>query len=596
MNIKRNNLDKSLSPYLIQHANNPIHWQEWHTDILDLAKKTRKLIFVSSGYSTCHWCHVMAKMTFSKDKVADFLNNEFISIKIDREKLPDIDNYLMSFMTEHYGHGGWPLNIIMTPDMKPFYAFTYAKAEDFITVLEHIIDFYNNNKENIMHYKPYQFKDKFADGNLINIIKANFDHVNKGFMGNQKFPSHSTILFLLFYYNKTKSEEAQNMVLETLDRMALSGLHDHLGGGFFRYCTDQEWLIPHFEKMMYDQAMHIMNYSLGYIILKKERYRDILLKILKYTDTQKNPEGLYWTALDADTEGIEGDTYLWDKEAVKEKNINKYFRTIPYEGKFHLVKRSFENIRNIEEDLLNLRDKKNQPFRDEKILTSNNLLMAIALYYAGLALNDLNYHKMTNNIYDHYKRIWLKYDKLHNIELNGEYEFRELLENYALFLVLATYIEKDQSIIKNIRERVMEYKKGDKWFMSINTELGDIPAQSFDHPIPSPFSLANMGLARASVLLNEEIENTKYMRPFYSDFYNLSIFFLENLIRVYSKEWIEILPFNTIQILSNNYQICDNNRCKLYASATELIQALENHGDVSLESHGDVSLVTSQTP
>lgn len=569
MNFNKNNLNESLSPYLRKHADNPIYWQEWKQEVLQYAKEKGIKILVSSGYSTCHWCHVMARNTYSINKVAEILNEDFICIKLDKEERPDIDQFLMSFMTEYYGHGGWPLNVLLSPDLEPYYAFTYAPAEDFLRIIDHTNDFYNNNKENLMHYMPFSRTAKSRDKKFIETIFNYYDDNNKGFKGHQKFPPHSSLHFLLFYHYIAKDEYAKKMAFETLDKMALSGLFDPVEGGFFRYCTDPQWKIPHFEKMMYDQAMHISNYALAYIISGKNKYLKILEKTLEYIETQKSPEGLYYTALDADTDGIEGAFYLWNKDEISDI-IDDNFTLIEYEKKFHLIKNTFKDTEDIENKLLEIRNKRKPPFMDKKILILNNCLLAIGFYYSGIALKNKDYIQKGFHIYKTLKKIWEKEKSLPNLIFEEELRFHELLGNYAVFLILSTFFEEDKNIIRKLKERVLEFYKDNNWFTSLNSELGNIPANSFDHPVPSELSLAKMGIIRADLILEEINEKDDYLMPYTSDYYNLAVFIKENFIILHTREILNDLPIDIIQIRSNHYQLCHKGRCIRFDSKAEL--------------------------
>lgn len=575
MDFNQNNLNKSLSPYLRHHSDNPIFWQEWNQLTLDYARQSNKLIFVSSGYSTCHWCHVMAKNTFETEEVANQLNNDFVSIKLDREERSDIDMFLMSFMTEHYGQGGWPLNVFLTPDLKPFFAFTYANAENFILILNKVREFYDTNIDELKHYSIFTPALKYQSEKLVERISEFFDNEFKGFSTSMKFPAHSTTLFLLHYFQIKNDKNAAKMAFQTLEKMATSGLYDPLAGGFFRYCVDREWTIPHFEKMMYDQIFHIINYSLAYSISGNNNFRQIVLKTLEYIETQSNEEGFYYTALDADTQGVEGKTYLWTIDEINKSGIdidtfNKNFDTVKYEGSLHLIKKTFDEIPLIENILLQERNKKPQPFCDKKIITVNNCLLGVAFYYAGNALKDNQLLIKAFNIYDKYKSDWLNNNKMHNLEFEGETKETELLETYASFLLLTTYFEQDKELLKKLRQKIMTFNIDGQWYNSINSELGNIPAQNFDHPIPSAASLVKMALVRAAILLDEQIEDNEYLSPYNSDFYNLAVFANRYFTIIHTKKLLDFVPAYVIQIKSDIYQLCQNQTCIKFNNQKEL--------------------------
>ena len=259
INFNKNNLDQAASLYLQQHKDNPIHWQEWSTEVLEHAKKNQKIILVSVGYAACHWCHVMAQEAFSNKEIALFLNQHFVCIKVDREQRPDIDHYMMNFMQETQGQGGWPLNVFLTPDQKPFLAVTYVPITDgyglpgFLDLLQHIQKSYQQQGPKIPTYHPHTHAlELVEEQQLIEVIKNYF--TGAGFGAGPQFPPHNTLLFLLSWYEQHKDREIKDILEKILDVMAQGGLHDHLQGGFYRYCIDESWTIPHFEKMLYDQA------------------------------------------------------------------------------------------------------------------------------------------------------------------------------------------------------------------------------------------------------------------------------------------------------------------------------------------------------
>ena len=314
MSVARNNLDLANSPYLRQHAENPVWWQEWSAEILEYARKTDRIVFVSVGYSTCHWCHVMAREAFSDETCATILNRHFVPVKVDREQRPDIDHYLMSFLVATTGSGGWPLNAFLTPEGHPFFAMTYASTEPrfhlpaFDDILGRVREFFGENRDRIA---PFELNAEHSgvDGAIrkvlahddggeaeagdgpasvamisdedesqaierVDELERAFDRVHAGFGQSQKFPPHSALLYLQHACAAGLSEQAGEMARETLDAMMTRGLHDHLQGGFFRYTVDREWTIPHFEKMLYDQAMLLWNYAVASRLFGSSGYRE----------------------------------------------------------------------------------------------------------------------------------------------------------------------------------------------------------------------------------------------------------------------------------------------------------------------------------
>ncbi|MBI4651817.1 thioredoxin domain-containing protein, partial [Candidatus Desantisbacteria bacterium] len=251
--------------------------QEWSLEIINEAVREDKPLFVSVGYATCHWCHVMATDTFSDKDTADYLNEHFICIKVDREQRPDIDKYLMNFLNTQSGNGGWPLNVFLTPKVHPIFALTYAPGHSsgsmnsFLTIAKKVYEYYQNSVNEIQPFIGSEEEPPIAEEkSIVENILPYFDHENGGFGSGQKFPPHSTILYLLYFICIENNADANAVCIKTLDAMRLRGLNDHLQGGIFRYCVDPKWTTPHFEKMLYDQAMALWCYSLAYRVLKKD--------------------------------------------------------------------------------------------------------------------------------------------------------------------------------------------------------------------------------------------------------------------------------------------------------------------------------------
>ncbi len=321
----KNNLEKSFSPYLRQHAKNPVWWQEFNEDTLKYAAEKSKPLLLSSGYSTCHWCHVMASDAFSDASTAAFLNKHFVCVKIDRETHPDIDDWMMAYLQKETGQGGWPLNVFATPDLKPFYALMFAPAKEggygrpsFLNILKEVLIAYNQKKASFSSFNisvpisgeaktdDFGFKD---ESQICSAMYQYFDTEEGGLYGMQKFPPHATLFYLLHLQNF--NEYTDTFLRYTLQTMSRSGLHDHLQGGFYRYCTDRRWRVPHFEKMLYDQAMMLMNYALATHRFKLLEFKDVVAAIIKCLEETFEAGDLLAAAHDADTNHQEGLTYLW---------------------------------------------------------------------------------------------------------------------------------------------------------------------------------------------------------------------------------------------------------------------------------------------
>ncbi len=598
INFERNNLDKASSPYLQQHKDNPIHWQEWNKEVLEYAKKNNKLIFVSIGYATCHWCHVMASEAFSDKEIADYLNEQFVSIKVDREQRPDIDQYMMSFIIETQGSGGWPLNVFLTPDGKPFYALTYAPVAPsyglppFLNILKMIKEGYEKHKEKIEMYKPYAITtENIKEKQVIEAIKSGADFDNGGF-GIPKFPPHNTLLFLISYYEETKDSEVREIIEKTLDIMATRGLQDHLQGGFYRYCVDNQWTIPHFEKMLYDQAMLLLVYSVAYKVLKKEEYKIIANKIITCLEETYQHNNLFYSAHNADTNHEEGATYLWSEEELQkvltEGEFNQFTELYEinekgnFEGKNHLIKRTFAFLPEIENKLLQIRKNRDQPFTDKKIITSWNALAGIALL---LAYRCIGNEKAKDKAIILFKNLLAKHyinGKLAHSSINDSLQKDEFLEDYASMLLFATYVYEEtreyKSIIKQLLKKIKEFQKGDGWIENKADDFIEISAQKIDHPIPSSTSLSEFSIFRAQLILQKEYSPSHYKEPLNYDFFNLVAFLKNgNLHEIHTPELIDwqLLPLNCIQIMSTNIQDCYKQRCMEFKTVKSLVEFLK---------------------
>lgn len=446
-----NKLINEKSPYLLQHAHNPVDWYPWGPEAFGRAVSEDKPIFLSIGYSTCHWCHVMEKESFEDDEVAEFLNRNFIAIKVDREERPDIDHIYMSVCQALTGHGGWPLTIFLTPDKTPFYAGTYFPKHDrmripgLMTILDNLVEAWRKNKDGIiesgkriietMETNESKIAVKLSDADIEEAylqFKDDFDNVHGGFGSAPKFPSPHNLYFLLHYWYKTGKDSALEIVEKTLDSMYRGGIYDHIGFGFSRYSTDRKWLVPHFEKMLYDNALLAIAYLEAYQATGKNKYSKIARQIFTYVlRDMTSAEGGFYSAEDADSEGIEGKFYVWDKHEIEEILGREDAKT--YCADFNITEKgNFEgkNIPNLigsdaldifdnfdeadndenlankrREKLFKHREERVHPYKDDKILTAWNGLMIAALAIGGKVLEDKNYtaaaEKAVGFVYEH---------------------------------------------------------------------------------------------------------------------------------------------------------------------------------------------------
>jgi uncharacterized protein YyaL (SSP411 family) len=338
-----NRLRFEKSPYLLQHADNPVDWYPWGEEAFEKAKKENKPIFLSIGYSTCHWCHVMEQESYEDPEVAKLMNETFVSIKVDREERPDIDNIYITVCQMLLQEGcGWPLNIIMTPDKKPFFAATYIPKESrfgrtgMLDLVPRVKEVWTTQRDKVLNSanqitsalqqvlqgsKDSQGEelDKSTLKLAYNQLAERFDTAHGGFGGAPKFPTPHNLLFLLRYWKRTGDEKALEMVEKTLEEMRRGGIYDHIGFGFHRYSTDPEWLLPHFEKMLYDQAMLAMAYIEAYQATGKEEYAKTAREIFTYVLRDMTaPGGGFYSAEDADSEGEEGKFYLWTEGEIRQ--------------------------------------------------------------------------------------------------------------------------------------------------------------------------------------------------------------------------------------------------------------------------------------
>jgi len=336
-----NRLAREKSPYLLQHQHNPVDWFPWGDEAFQKAERENKPIFLSIGYSTCHWCHVMERESFENDETAQFLNEHFVSIKVDREERPDVDKIYMTFVQAMTGSGGWPLNVFITPERKPFFGGTYWPPESkygrpsFLQVLQQVATAWQGRNTDILNsaeklhaqladFTVRESSNRFVLGKntLQNAglhLKQGFDEVNGGWGHAPKFPSPSHPRFLLRYGTRFGDGEAVRMVLHTCDRMAAGGIYDQIGGGFARYSVDAKWLVPHFEKMLYDNAQLVQLYLDAYLVSGEPRYADVVRDVLRYVlRDMTHPEGGFYSAEDADSEGKEGKFYAWTVAELKQ--------------------------------------------------------------------------------------------------------------------------------------------------------------------------------------------------------------------------------------------------------------------------------------
>ena len=531
-----NHLAQETSPYLLQHAYNPVDWYPWSDQALAKAKEENKLMVISIGYSACHWCHVMEHESFSDSTVAASMNADFVSIKIDREERPDIDKIYMDAAFLISGRGGWPLNVIALPDSRPIYAGTYFPQKDWLSVLEHFSKLYREDPDKLEEVagqltQGIQSLEKITrseaefDFNLIqldsvyNSVMAQVDFANGGRLGPQKFPSPSIWDFLLKYYYHSQEGKALEAVKVTLDNMAQGGIYDHLGGGFARYTTDSEWRVPHFEKMLYDNAQLVSLYAQAYQLTKEPLYKNIVTQTLEFiANEMTNEEGGFYSSYDADSEGEEGKYYVWTHEEIEEilgeeAELFLQFYQVKKNGNWEHGKNILRPLKNLQEfvkqqqlteaefhkrmasnraKLLTIRSKRVPPGLDDKVLTSLNGLMMKGYLDAYRVLGDPRYldaalknaRLIESKIMDEEGRLTRSY-------ISGITKVNGFLEDYSftidayIALYQATFDEKWLFLARKMTNYVIEHfydassgmffytSDQDKVLITRKTELGD---------------------------------------------------------------------------------------------------------------------------
>ena len=485
-----NRLAREKSPYLLQHQHNPVDWYAWGEDAFARARQENRPIFLSIGYSTCHWCHVMERESFENPEIAGFLNAHFVSIKVDREERPDVDKIYMTFVQSTSGQGGWPLNVFLTPDRKPFVGGTYFPPDNrygrpgFLHTLKQIQQLWEKRRAELtnsaadIHARLEQLRvsNDHLSGLVLTaavvreaggLLKQSYDARHGGFGGAPKFPQPSQPRFLLRYARRFGDEEAVRMVLHTCDRMAAGGIHDYLGGGFARYSVDEEWLVPHFEKMLYDNAQLAELYLDAYLVSGEARHAAVVRDILDYVlRDMTHPDGGFYSAEDADSEGHEGKFYCWTRAELaklltpEELKVAVRYFGITEHGNFfdhsHPEPLPNQNVLSIVDPALTQPEKallasaqakmsaarahRVRPLRDDKVLASWNGLMLGAMARAGAVLDEGAYRAAAEKNLAFLKtRLWdAQAQTLYHRWRDGERDNVQLLEGYAFLLAGVT--------------------------------------------------------------------------------------------------------------------------------------------------------------
>ncbi|SDQ23212.1 thioredoxin domain-containing protein [Virgibacillus salinus] len=570
-----NRLANEKSPYLLQHAKNPVDWYPWSEEAFEKARKEDKPIFLSIGYSTCHWCHVLAHESFEDEEIAAYLNDHYVSIKVDREERPDIDSVYMTVCQMMTGQGGWPLSIFMTPEKVPFYAGTYFPRESkygMPGIMEVFTQLYQKYKEDPDHIKEVtksvtEALDKTVatksetrltleiTDQVYKQLGKRFDFTNGGFGSAPKFPTPQNLLYLLRYYYFTGKSAALKMAESTLQAMANGGIYDHVGFGFARYSTDEKWLVPHFEKMLYDNALLLIAYTESYQITKNPLYRKISEQIIEFVMREmRSSEGAFYSAIDADSEGIEGKYYVWDYEEIfniLDEDLGDLYATVygitpegNFEGKNvpNLNDTNLESIadeynftidelnQHLEEaraKLLTAREERTYPHVDDKIITSWNAMMITALAKAGKVFEEEQYIKTAEAAIDFIETNLVKKGRVMARYRDSDVKFNGYLDDYA-FLVWANaelyeatfslnYLRKARELADNMIDLFWDNEQGGFFFSGKDSEkLLSREKQIYDGALPSGNSVAAVMLARLGYSTGETAYLDKLEEMYYA--------------------------------------------------------------------------------
>jgi uncharacterized protein len=555
-----NALIHSTSPYLLQHAHNPVDWNEWSPEVLERARREDKPIFLSIGYSACHWCHVMEHESFEDERVAAVLNSGFISIKVDREERPDIDEIYMQATVKMTGHGGWPMSVFMTPDGDPFYCGTYFPKTQFMELLTQVSDFWKNDRQALLDQgskiRDYlqEWASHSSDGNDViseSIIVGGAEHIARYFdrslgglsSGRNKFPPSMTLDLMLRAHRRNANVDLLDAVNVTLTHMARGGIYDHLGGGICRYSTDPQWLVPHFEKMLYDQGLVSGIYVDAWLVTKNPLFRETAEGICNYVISDlQSPGGGFYSTRDADSEGMEGKYYIWTVQQVEEvlgpddaalfcayydvtekgnwfesrghappgpKNIlNIKTDRESFEKQHGLEPNSWKaKLRTMNTKMLAARQQRVSPHLDDKILTAWNGLMIASLAKASAAFDEPRFAQAAARAADFVLNEMVKDGKLLRTHRNGQSRLVGYLADYSFFiegllnLYEATFdvkwLQAATTLTDDQIARYYDSKGGAFFYTAIDGEkLLTRTKDPNDGAIPSGNSVAAMNLLR----------------------------------------------------------------------------------------------------
>ena len=631
----KNHLASETSPYLLQHVNNPVDWYGWTDVALKKAKDENKPIFLSIGYSACHWCHVMAHESFENDDVAEFMNENFVNIKVDREERPDIDDIYQKVCQIATGQGGWPLSIFLTPDQKPFYAGTYFPVLDsygrsgFGSICRQLSQAWTEKPKDIEKSAekflvtlqkaeaitvPSKLERVLLDEAALNLFQLG-DSTYGGFGSAPKFPNAANVSFLFNYAKLSGHSKFTEFGLKTLKKMAKGGIFDQIGGGFHRYSTDAKWLVPHFEKMLYDNALIPVNFAEAYQITNDPFYLEVLQKTLDFVlRDMTSPEGGFYSAYDADSEGVEGKFYVWTKKEIKEilgddADIFCLFYDVTdggnWEGNTILCnnlglsnvafnfgtteEKVQEILKKSSEKLLKVRSNRISPGLDDKVLVSWNSLMITAFAKGYRVTNDVKYLDAAKNCISFIEKNLFSDDNLLRTYKNGTAKIDGYLEDYSYFLnaLLDVFeIEPDVKYLKlasklghHLVDHFWDSENNNFFMTSDNHEKLIIrPKSNYDLSLPSGNSVSAFVMLRLYHILHEQkfldittkiLESQAQMaaeNPFgFGYLLNTLVIYLEKPVEItiINQENSEICQSLISKYLPNSFRVTINDSAQL---------------------------------
>ena len=609
-----NNLKNENSPYLLQHANNPVDWYPWSEKPFELAKKYNKPVFLSIGYSSCHWCHVMEKESFSDETIAEYMNEHFVSIKVDREERPDIDSIYMESLQALAGSGGWPASLFLTPEKIPFFAGTYFPLEDrgnhpsFMRVLQSVVEYYSNKKGTVIdignqligllktELKNETVIDSDHIKNALDNLVNSYDKENGGFHNAPKFPQPHILEFLIYlkhnhsrFASLISNEDLDKMLNTSLYKMAIGGIYDQIGGGFHRYSVDAKWLVPHFEKMLYDNAFLAKTYSMAHGIYSDTWMKFISEDILDYLITQMSDKSKgFYVSEDADSQGEEGKYYVWEYDELRKifndtefqiaNNLFDFNTKGNFEGKNILTggfakanksKSDFgiEEYNNIRSILFSFREKRPPPFKDKKIITSWNGMTITALMQNYFLSFDEKYLNKSIDVATYINSFITENNELPRYIINSKPFYSPTLEDYAYFIEAlfklhqGTLDFKWLDIAINLTDQVIEsYWDSETAFLyDSSIDVKDLfirPKSLYDNPYTSSASK----MTELLYLLGSITDNLKYLNIVDNLIENMTPYM--NKVPIHTLSWAKLTDLRKYDKLDHLVIIHDEKNLK----------------------------------